>query len=327
MREGLPQGLGISPLLATLAIEMFEPPKGLIMYADDGIFVGTKEKEIQEWISKLGLAGIRLEPKKSGWKEEFDFLGAKIDVRGSITIDGYKTGYRNPEVNQLLKTMKSPYAKIVPEKWNWNICHRSYLQLFGTTEGLGIWSILKIIVWSWWKGESYKGYRNFFGVGIRDVNGGSTICIKALLERLKELNLHRIQEMRKIGVNKKCSGMVTKGWKGTRYLEIIYENALRKNSNQVTPDEGFLGDALNFLDGFDTQDPLFIDGKGDLLYNRLHWEDEYEDEAYRDRVARKHYWKMKKAKELRSNLSELSQWVEIPKDLQEKLFPVDKKKK
>lgn len=48
MREGLPQGLGISPLLATLAIEMFEPPKGLIMYADDGIFVGAGQKEIQE---------------------------------------------------------------------------------------------------------------------------------------------------------------------------------------------------------------------------------------------------------------------------------------
>jgi hypothetical protein len=36
-REGLPQGLSISPLLSTLAIELLKPPTGLIMYADDGV--------------------------------------------------------------------------------------------------------------------------------------------------------------------------------------------------------------------------------------------------------------------------------------------------
>lgn len=44
VREGLPQGLGISPLLATMVLELFKAPKGLYMYADDGVYVGDKHK-------------------------------------------------------------------------------------------------------------------------------------------------------------------------------------------------------------------------------------------------------------------------------------------
>jgi len=43
-REGLPQGLPISPLLCSLALELYEPPKGLFMYADDGVFVGRNTR-------------------------------------------------------------------------------------------------------------------------------------------------------------------------------------------------------------------------------------------------------------------------------------------
>jgi len=42
VRRGLPQGLSISPLLATIALELFKPPKGLFMYADDGIYIGPE---------------------------------------------------------------------------------------------------------------------------------------------------------------------------------------------------------------------------------------------------------------------------------------------
>jgi len=43
IRRGLPQGLSLSPLLSTLAIEQFTHPKGLFMYADDGVFIGDNE--------------------------------------------------------------------------------------------------------------------------------------------------------------------------------------------------------------------------------------------------------------------------------------------
>jgi len=67
-RTGLPQGLSISPILATLALELLNPPKGLVMYADDGLVMGqTKERDdIINWLEKLRTMGIEIEPKKSG---------------------------------------------------------------------------------------------------------------------------------------------------------------------------------------------------------------------------------------------------------------------
>jgi len=43
IRRGLPQGLSLSPLLSTMVLELFKPPKGLFLYADDGLFIGTLE--------------------------------------------------------------------------------------------------------------------------------------------------------------------------------------------------------------------------------------------------------------------------------------------
>lgn len=48
IRRGLPQGLSLSPLLCTLAVEQFSPPKGTFMYADDGVFIGNEE-ELKEF--------------------------------------------------------------------------------------------------------------------------------------------------------------------------------------------------------------------------------------------------------------------------------------
>lgn len=44
-RTGLPQGLSMSPILATLAIELLEPPKGLVMYADDGLIISDSNNK------------------------------------------------------------------------------------------------------------------------------------------------------------------------------------------------------------------------------------------------------------------------------------------
>jgi hypothetical protein len=48
LRKGMPQGSPVSPILATLACDMTNPPKGLTMYADDGIFVGEDLSVFEE---------------------------------------------------------------------------------------------------------------------------------------------------------------------------------------------------------------------------------------------------------------------------------------
>jgi len=49
-REGMPQGLNISPLLATLVLELVKAPKGLIMYADDGLFLAETDEDLQKFL-------------------------------------------------------------------------------------------------------------------------------------------------------------------------------------------------------------------------------------------------------------------------------------
>lgn len=84
LRQGLPQGLSLSPLLCTLAVEQFKPPKGTFLYVDDGVFIGDKEglKEFFMFIQEIMYAGAVIAPDKSGYvKERFKFLGVVIDVK------------------------------------------------------------------------------------------------------------------------------------------------------------------------------------------------------------------------------------------------------
>jgi len=95
IRKGLPQGLSISPLLCTLAVEQFKPPKGTFMYVDDGVFIGDEEgfSEFFMFIQEIMYAGAFLAPEKSGYVEDsFQFLGCEINLKRSYIklMDGYK---------------------------------------------------------------------------------------------------------------------------------------------------------------------------------------------------------------------------------------------
>jgi len=50
IRNGLPQGLSFSPILATLVLELIPAPEGLIMCADDGLIITDeiKKREVEE---------------------------------------------------------------------------------------------------------------------------------------------------------------------------------------------------------------------------------------------------------------------------------------
>jgi len=39
IRKGLPQGLSISPILATAVLDVLPKLEGLVMYADDGLII------------------------------------------------------------------------------------------------------------------------------------------------------------------------------------------------------------------------------------------------------------------------------------------------
>lgn len=76
VREGVPQGLSISPLLAVMALETTVTPRNLVMYADDGLIFGGSQEDKDKWFLELQELGIQMEANKSGpVGNEFRFLG------------------------------------------------------------------------------------------------------------------------------------------------------------------------------------------------------------------------------------------------------------
>jgi len=45
VRKGLPQGLSISPILATMVLDSLPAVEGLVMYADDGVILSDSEND------------------------------------------------------------------------------------------------------------------------------------------------------------------------------------------------------------------------------------------------------------------------------------------
>jgi len=110
--RGFPQGLGISPILSTNALERALPKdqKHLLMYMDDGLIYGHTRKEVEQTIEKLNVAltqlGITLAPEKSGWiREDWSFtrsskfLAIRINKDGTLvseTRNGTSRPFPNP---------------------------------------------------------------------------------------------------------------------------------------------------------------------------------------------------------------------------------------
>lgn len=83
-RSGMPQGLPLSPLAATIALEnVIEMPE-LTLYADDGILIGGKEK-FKEFVRKSIEVGAEIAPEKTKIvKDRFKFLGVMINMKDRI---------------------------------------------------------------------------------------------------------------------------------------------------------------------------------------------------------------------------------------------------
>jgi len=83
-RSGMPQGLPLSPLAATIALEnKIEMPE-LTLYADDGILVGGKDK-FKEFVKKSIEVGAEIAPEKTRIVgNTFKFLGVTLNIKERI---------------------------------------------------------------------------------------------------------------------------------------------------------------------------------------------------------------------------------------------------
>jgi len=80
-RSGLPQGLPLSPLAATISLENVIDTNGLVLYADDGILIGGEE-EFKRFVRKSIEVGAEIAVEKTKIvKDEFKFLGLVINIK------------------------------------------------------------------------------------------------------------------------------------------------------------------------------------------------------------------------------------------------------
>lgn len=223
-RRGLPQGLPISPVLSTLALETMKPPKGLIMYADDGLILDVNEKETQEWLSRLKTyIGAEIAPEKTmihknkvisflGFTMDFEkneIMYTREDLKEKPLIWSKTEKISEREETRLIEWILDPskresvggYVKKGKKIWDWtwepkrDCIAKGYHKLT-----LNWWERIVVWVYTLWTGTTLWGYRNFWGSGTYDVIGSSTIaCQELLMEARKNRpwNLHE----RRLGVN------------------------------------------------------------------------------------------------------------------------------
>jgi hypothetical protein len=104
-RNGMPQGSPLSPILSTVALENWEFPEGLILYADDGIYIGDDFSPLRRFIWELNTMGVEIAPEKSKEIDDvFIFLGFTISLKsGTIgRADLGQVNYRELSEIELL---------------------------------------------------------------------------------------------------------------------------------------------------------------------------------------------------------------------------------
>lgn len=208
VRTGLPQGLSMSPLLATMAIESTDPPRTLVMYADDGIIFG-EYLAMRHWFYGLARQGINIEPSKTRKiEDEFKFLGTKWNLKENwVEWEDQRLTWDENEIKteQGLKRIKDWFQRVAnlygkkPDTWEWNIKNQSFAMIHKERmEGLDyVVTVLKGLLYD----QQYKGKRYFTGKGIYNISALSSLCCGSLLKKLwdlKQTSSHRGRTLIKI---------------------------------------------------------------------------------------------------------------------------------
>lgn len=217
VRNGLPQGLAFSPILATLVLELIEWPKGLVMCADDGLVITKKSKsnEVEEWLRKIKRFGINVERKKTGEVgNEFKFLGVIFNREAeTATFRDSKICWKNWDLgersnvdvmNNWFKNVAQFYGK-EPEKWNWEIrkgsyCEEHYVELYDYFK-VEAWENISRLWFNSTFWESFKGLRHFNRVGeskggVLQISKTSSLSCESLLGDLKDKSLVRTKKLK-----------------------------------------------------------------------------------------------------------------------------------
>lgn len=239
IREGLPQGLSVSPVLATLTMELFKCPKELVLYADDGVFIGNDWKKFLKWKQDMSMIGAEIAEEKSGKvSKEFKFLGTTIDIEGEQIIYKEKViSWWDPNLERKLITLyvEEPYKKN-DKRWNWKVKPNSWTAET-YTDFIDLWNFP---IWDWvliWYksimyGLPHKGYRMFYNNVIIDILGASSFAVNELVKSKAELNLVAIKPLCPVFKGKLSNFCLSK----SSYYEEIYENSLRHYIRKELPE-------------------------------------------------------------------------------------------
>lgn len=192
-RSGMPQGLPLSPLAATIALEnVIEMPE-LTLYADDGILIGGNDK-FKEFVKKSIEVGAEIAPEKTRIiKDQFKFLGVIINVKDRIIeTENSWISWDDNDLTNWLKKHSSMYSKI-PENWDWEVDGGSFIkkrEVFLGDIGLWKWVMVKVL------GVEFKGLKYTGSGGIYYVQTSSSDCSEDLLKESVAYKLKKILPFR-----------------------------------------------------------------------------------------------------------------------------------
>jgi len=217
VRTGLPQGLSVSPILATAVMACLPELSGLVMYADDGLIIRKTEendKEVEDWFSELKILGLETDPEKSGVvKNNFKFLGVTFNLESEeVEFKGKTYSWKNKDTNkfetaqeiyQWFKLVGQKYGK-KPQPWTWNIHPNSMIRKYNLFfkgnirigKGSSFWEDLRNIYNKLLDVNTYKGYRLFIGRGIYHISSCSTKCCSELQVYQKDLRLVKVKSFK-----------------------------------------------------------------------------------------------------------------------------------
>jgi hypothetical protein len=217
VRTGLPQGLSVSPILATAVMACLPFLEGLVMYADDGLIMrwdDESDEEINKWFEELRVLGVEMDPKKSGpVGKQFKFLGVEFDLEEEKVsykksmyswkgkdITKYDTAQ---EIYTWFKLVGQRYGKESKE-WTWEINPDSMITRFGFNlmgrrrigTGKSYIRDIRDLFTKLWESRTYKGYRWFIGRGIYHISSSSTKSCIELMKIQKDLRLVKVKSFK-----------------------------------------------------------------------------------------------------------------------------------